>query len=104
MRCGCCTANGEADGRVTLDSFYEGGRYFAQLALPRTEERNLIHGRDCGRTSKLIGGSPMRRLTFYLSMFGVVLALAWSTQDVSYAQDFYAGKTIRIVVGFPAGG
>ena len=46
----------------------------------------------------------MRKLIFYLSMFGVVLASVWSSQHVSYAQDFYAGKTIRIVVGFPAGG
>ena len=46
----------------------------------------------------------MRTLTFYLSMIGVVLAFMWSAQHDSYAQDFYAGKTIRIVVGFPAGG
>src|SRR4029077_17045489 len=46
----------------------------------------------------------MRKLIFYLSMFGAVLASVWSSQHVSYAQDFYAGKIIRIVVGFPAGG
>ena len=46
----------------------------------------------------------MRKLTFYLTMFGVVLASTWTSQHISYAQDFYAGKTIRIVVGFPAGG
>src|SRR4029077_15444097 len=46
----------------------------------------------------------MRKLIFYRSMFGAVLASVWSSQHVSYAQDFYAGKTIRIVVGFPAGG
>src|SRR4030095_4513676 len=65
---------------------------------------SLIHDRDCGWISDFIGGSPMRKLIFYLSMFGVVLALTLSSQYVSYAQDFYAGKTIRIVVGFPAGG
>jgi tripartite-type tricarboxylate transporter receptor subunit TctC len=37
-------------------------------------------------------------------MFGIVQALTLSSQHVSYPQDFYAGKTIRIVVGFPAGG
>jgi tripartite-type tricarboxylate transporter receptor subunit TctC len=46
----------------------------------------------------------MRKLIFHVSMFGVALALTWSSHHVSYAQDFYAGKTIRIVVGFPAGG
>ena len=46
----------------------------------------------------------MRKLVFYLTMFGAVLPFVWSSQHVSYAQDFYAGKTIRIVVGFPAGG
>jgi len=46
----------------------------------------------------------MRKLILYLIMFGAVLASTWSSQHVSYAQDFYAGKTIRIVVGFPAGG
>jgi tripartite-type tricarboxylate transporter receptor subunit TctC len=37
-------------------------------------------------------------------MFGIVLASLWSSQHLSHAQDFYAGKTIRIAVGFPAGG
>lgn len=47
----------------------------------------------------------MRALSFYLSMFVVVLAsIMWNSQHFSYAQDFYAGKTIRVVVGFPAGG
>ena len=46
----------------------------------------------------------MRKLTFYVILIGVVLASLWTTQHVSYAQDFYAGKTIRIVVGFSAGG
>jgi tripartite-type tricarboxylate transporter receptor subunit TctC len=34
----------------------------------------------------------------------VVLASILGSEQVSYAQDFYAGKTIRILVGFPAGG
>ena len=46
----------------------------------------------------------MKALTFCVSMLGVVLAFVWSSQHLSYAQDFYAGKTIRVVVGFPAGG
>ncbi|HVO92820.1 MAG TPA: tripartite tricarboxylate transporter substrate-binding protein [Terriglobales bacterium] len=43
----------------------------------------------------------MRNLLVYLSMLALVLA---SLPEISNAQDFYAGKTIRIVVGFPAGG
>ena len=27
-----------SDGRITLDSFYASGRYFPQLAIPRTEK------------------------------------------------------------------
>ena len=46
----------------------------------------------------------MRTVTFYLSLIGVLLASFFSFEHCSYAQDFYAGKTIRIVVGFPAGG
>jgi tripartite-type tricarboxylate transporter receptor subunit TctC len=46
----------------------------------------------------------MKALYFYASILGIVLASMWSSQQVSYAQDFYAGKTIRILVGFPAGG
>jgi len=46
----------------------------------------------------------MRKICLYVSVLGVVLALTLSSQQVSYAQDFYAGKTVRIVVGFPAGG
>jgi tripartite-type tricarboxylate transporter receptor subunit TctC len=45
----------------------------------------------------------MRTSTFTLSMLGIVASM-WSFPNVSTAQDFYAGKTIRIVVGFPAGG
>jgi tripartite-type tricarboxylate transporter receptor subunit TctC len=46
----------------------------------------------------------MAKVTFYLSLIGIVLTSTWSSERLSYAQDFYAGKTIRIVVGFPAGG
>jgi tripartite-type tricarboxylate transporter receptor subunit TctC len=46
----------------------------------------------------------MTKVIFYLSLIGIVLTLMWSSEHVSYAQDFYAGKTIRIVVGFRAGG
>ena len=46
----------------------------------------------------------MRKVSLYVNVIGVVLALMWSSQQACYAQDFYAGKTIRIVVGFPAGG
>ena len=41
----------------------------------------------------------MRALLYSLGLFGVVLTAPWC-----HAQEFYAGKTIRIVVGFPAGG
>ena len=44
----------------------------------------------------------MRKVSFYLSL--VVLASILGCEQVSHAQDFYAGKTIRILVGFPAGG
>jgi tripartite-type tricarboxylate transporter receptor subunit TctC len=46
----------------------------------------------------------MRTLTFCVGILGAVLSSPWSAQPVAYGQDFYAGKTIRIVVGFPAGG
>jgi len=46
----------------------------------------------------------MRRLHCYLAVLGVVLTAPWIPQRASYAQEFYAGKTIRIIVGFPAGG
>jgi len=41
---------------------------------------------------------------FYVNVAGIVLTSVWGSEQVSYAQDSYAGKTIRIVVGFPAGG
>jgi tripartite-type tricarboxylate transporter receptor subunit TctC len=46
----------------------------------------------------------MTKTIFYLSLIGIVVTSMWSFERVSYAQDFYAGKTLRIVVGFPAGG
>jgi tripartite-type tricarboxylate transporter receptor subunit TctC len=46
----------------------------------------------------------MRKAGFYLSVIGTVLVSIGISQRASHAQDFYAGKTIRIVVGFPAGG
>jgi tripartite-type tricarboxylate transporter receptor subunit TctC len=46
----------------------------------------------------------MTKAIFYVSLIGIILASMSSSEDISYAQDFYAGKTIRIVVGFPAGG
>jgi tripartite-type tricarboxylate transporter receptor subunit TctC len=46
----------------------------------------------------------MTKAIFYMSLIGIILASMSSSEDISYARDFYAGKTIRIVVGFPAGG
>jgi tripartite-type tricarboxylate transporter receptor subunit TctC len=46
----------------------------------------------------------MTKAIFYVSLIGIILASMSSSEDISYARDFYAGKTIRIVVGFPAGG
>ena len=46
----------------------------------------------------------MRKTNLYLSVIGTVLVSTSVSQRTSYAQDFYAGKSIRIVVGFPAGG
>jgi tripartite-type tricarboxylate transporter receptor subunit TctC len=46
----------------------------------------------------------MRKVTFYLSLSGIVFVSFFTSEHRSYAQDFYAGKTIRILVGFPAGG
>jgi len=43
----------------------------------------------------------MKTWIVYLAIIGFVIA---APSAVPYAQDFYAGKTIRIVVGFPAGG
>jgi tripartite-type tricarboxylate transporter receptor subunit TctC len=46
----------------------------------------------------------MKKMIFYASLIGIVLTSIWSSVQISHAQDFFAGKTIRIVVGFPAGG
>jgi tripartite-type tricarboxylate transporter receptor subunit TctC len=46
----------------------------------------------------------MRKARFNFSVIGIVLASIGFLQQPTHAQDFYAGKTIRIVVGFPAGG
>jgi len=47
----------------------------------------------------------MRKHSFYAIIFVVMLvSTLWSSGDSFYAQDFYAGKSIRIIVGFPAGG
>ena len=46
----------------------------------------------------------MKTSTFYLILFGVVFTSLANFAERSHAQDFYAGKTIRVLVGFPAGG
>ena len=46
----------------------------------------------------------MTKALLCVSLIAIVMASMSSSEDISYAQDFYAGKTIRIVVGFPAGG
>ena len=40
----------------------------------------------------------------YFSLFGFVLASMAALPRPAHPQEFYAGKTIRIIVGFPAGG
>jgi tripartite-type tricarboxylate transporter receptor subunit TctC len=39
-----------------------------------------------------------------LSLFALILASFGNLPWIAHAQEFYAGKTIRIIVGFPAGG
>jgi tripartite-type tricarboxylate transporter receptor subunit TctC len=46
----------------------------------------------------------MKTLLSHLRIFAVIAALLCFFAPTSFAQDFYAGKSIRIVVGFPAGG
>ncbi|HYT56299.1 MAG TPA: hypothetical protein VEQ38_16460 [Verrucomicrobiae bacterium] len=41
----------------------------------------------------------MTKVIFYVGLIGMVPPSTWTSEHVSYAQDFYAGKTIRIVVG-----
>src|SRR5919106_755389 len=81
------------------------GDIFAQFALP-SMKTDLVHTdcRTCGPMSSFIGGSPVTKVIFYVGLIEVVLTSMWSSEHVCYAQDFYAGKTIRIVAGFPAGG
>ena len=51
------------------------------------------------RMSNFLEGSPMTKVIFYVGLIGMVPPSTWTSEHVSYAQDFYAGKTIRIVVG-----
>lgn len=46
----------------------------------------------------------MTKFAFSTAVFVIALISLWDTAQLSFAQDFYAGKTIRIIVGFPAGG
>jgi tripartite-type tricarboxylate transporter receptor subunit TctC len=46
----------------------------------------------------------MTKVSFSASVFVIALTSMWHAAQLSFAQDFYAGKTIRIIVGFPAGG
>jgi tripartite-type tricarboxylate transporter receptor subunit TctC len=46
----------------------------------------------------------MKTLQSYLRIFAVIAVLLCFFAPPSFAQDFYAGKSIRIIVGFPAGG
>ncbi len=43
----------------------------------------------------------MSRLSYFLAAMGVVFLMSGK---LAFAEDFYSGKTIRIVVGFSAGG
>src|SRR5687768_2951073 len=46
----------------------------------------------------------MKTLLSYRWIFAVLACSLCFLAQSSFAQDFYAGKTIRIIVGFPAGG
>ena len=46
----------------------------------------------------------MRRRVRFLAVIAAGLVLVWSTPTWSATDEFYKGKTIRIVVGFAAGG
>jgi tripartite-type tricarboxylate transporter receptor subunit TctC len=46
----------------------------------------------------------MKTLLSYRRIFALSAGLLCSLAQPSFAQDFYAGKSIRIIVGFPAGG
>ena len=45
------------------------------------------------RMSNFLGGSPMTKVIFYVGLIGMVPPSTWTSEHVSYAQDFYAGKT-----------
>ena len=46
----------------------------------------------------------MKALLSYRAIFALIAGFLCFLGQSSFAQDFYAGKTIRIIVGFPAGG
>lgn len=46
----------------------------------------------------------MKNLIRHYVLVGAVLAVSLCIGPSSHAQDFYAGKSMRIIVGFPAGG
>jgi tripartite-type tricarboxylate transporter receptor subunit TctC len=54
--------------------------------------------------NNLAGGRSMKKSFFSLLLLGSVIVSITGFQLPSHAEDFYQGKTIRIVVGFPAGG
>jgi tripartite-type tricarboxylate transporter receptor subunit TctC len=78
------------------------GDIFAQVAFPGTEYR--VSYTLLRPDVEIYRRLTMTKAIFYVSLIGIVVTSMWSFERVSYAQDFYAGKTLRIVVGFPAGG
>ncbi len=60
--------------------------------------------RNHGHLTEDSGGTVLTKVYFIASVFVIALTSLWNTAQLSFAQDFYAGKTIRINVGFPAGG
>ena len=46
----------------------------------------------------------MRKVILRLSLIGCGIAVVIGLRTISFAEEFYKGKTIRIIVGFPAGG
>ncbi len=46
----------------------------------------------------------MSKQIFRLSLIGCGIALVIGFWTISFADEFYKGKTVRIIVGFPAGG
>lgn len=47
---------------------------------------------------------PSRRACSVVRWLGALTLVAWSIATAQGADDFYAGKTLTIVVGFPPGG